>query len=54
MYYVAIVDVRGATRKVYEFPTRDEAVAFIASLPDEYYMVVLRNDEFSYANSPKE
>lgn len=54
MYYVIIVDVQGASKQVVEFKTREEAVSYIASLPDEYYMVILRNDEFSYANSPKE
>lgn len=47
MYYVLIVDVYGTTRQVDKFETREDAVEYITKLPDEHYMVVLRNDDFS-------
>ena len=47
MYYVLIVDVRGATNQVEHFNTREEALNYMESLPDIHYMVVLRNDKLS-------
>lgn len=47
MYYVLLVDTFGTTKHVEKFATRPEAVEYIANLPDDYYMVILRNDNLS-------
>ena len=46
MYCVVISDVHGHTKRGKHFNTRNEAIKFISNLPDDYYMISLRNDSF--------
>lgn len=47
MYYVILTDCYGIDRQVEKFKSREEALKYIESLPDENYMVVLRNDKYA-------
>ena len=43
-YYVVCSNCYGASERVEHFASKAEALKFIESLPDDYYMVILRND----------
>ena len=45
MYYVVIADCYDRVISVKECTTRNQAVEYIANLPDDYYSVTLTNDE---------
>ena len=47
MYYVLCTNCYESSTIVRRFETREEAVAFMLSLPDDYYMITLRNDDYA-------
>lgn len=47
-FYVVQVDVYGASREVVGFDTKKEALDYMESLPEDIYMVILRNDAESF------
>ena len=44
MFYVVCANAYGTSETVEKFDTRPEALAYIESLPEDIYMVILRND----------
>ena len=44
MFYVLCANAYGTSEVVKKFDTRPEALSYIESLPEDIYMVILRND----------
>ena len=49
MFYVVCANVYGTSEKVEKFNTKPEALAYIETLPEDIYMVILRNDSQSFS-----